>query len=177
MPGTAVARRYAQAIYRIAQDQQNWDQWVADLHALARLAGDAGFRNVMESPKVPEAQKFTFIDEQLTDIGPLAKQLAKLLVTKHRVDILPEVAADFQQLVDALNGIEHVQVTTAVPLEASESAALKDKLQAYTGKQVILTTDVDPSIISGVVIRIGDKLIDGSIQSRLDTLRRQLVGA
>lgn len=176
MPGTAIAKRYAQAIAQIAQEQGSWDQWVEDLRLLSRLVQETAFRQAMESPKLPQAEKFAFLDQHVTNARPLARQLTKLLVMKRRISILPELADAFQLLVDAHRGLEHVNLVTAVPLEPEDEVALKARLEAYTGKQVALTTEVDPTIIGGVVIRIGDKLIDGSTQGRLQALRRQLAG-
>ena len=177
MPGTAIAKRYAQAIASIAKEQGSWDEWAQDMHLLANLAADHGFRQLMESPKVAQSQKLSFVDEHLAQVSLLARQLTKLLVMKHRVELLPDLADAFQLLLDEQRGVEHVLVTTAIPLEVADQATLKQRLEAYTGKQVSVAMEVDPSIIGGVVIRIGDKVIDGSTQGRLEGLRRQLTGA
>ena len=171
------ARRYAQAVFRIAREQNAWDQWLADLTELAQLAQDPGFRLIMESPRIPLAKKLELLQDQLVGVGPLATNLAQLLVVKRRVDVIPGLAEEYRRMLDVHRGVEHARVTAAVPLDAAEQRALAQQLEQQTGKQILLETEVDPSILGGLVVRIGDKLLDGSTRAQLEALRRQLAAA
>ena len=173
----ASARRYAQAAFEIARDQNAFDRWRTDMAKLAALAQDPGFQMIMDSPRVHLDQKTAILQESLTDVDPLVLNLARLLVQKRRAELIPGLLEEFNRLVDQHNGIEHARVTTAVPLNAAAQGTLTSQLSQLTGKQVVVTVDVDPAIMGGLVARIGDKLIDGSTRGRLQTLRQELTRA
>ena len=177
MAVAASARRYAQAVFSLALEQNALDRWLADLTTLAQVAEDPSFLSVMASPRVHLDKKLELLQERLTAVSPLALNLAKLLVLKGRVEIIPGLLEEYRRMADDRHGIVHARVTTAVPLEPAEQNALSQQLQRFTGKQVVLTTEVDPSILGGLVARIGDKLLDGSSKGRLRALRRQLAAA
>jgi F-type H+-transporting ATPase subunit delta len=103
--------------------------------------------------------------------------LARLLVRKGRTNLAGDIAAAFRQLVDDESGIAHVYARTAVPIDEAELAALTTRLRDRTGKNVVLETEVDPSLLGGIVIQIGDQLVDASTRARLQALRGSLVGA
>ncbi|MBI2886377.1 MAG: ATP synthase F1 subunit delta [Chloroflexi bacterium] len=174
MAVAASAKRYAQAVFTLAQEGNTFDQWLSDLQTLGELGQDQGFRLIMESPRVPLARKQALLRERLPNLSPLAMNLAQLLVAKGRVELIPGLVEEVRRLVDERRGIAHARVLTAVPLEPPEQTALSQQLARYTGRQVVLTAEVDPSIVGGVVARIGDKLLDGSTRGRLEALRRQL---
>ena len=102
------------------------------------------------------------------------RNLILLLVRRGRIEQLPRVAAEFARRDDARNGLTHATATTAAPLDAEEVRALATRLEAMTGGRVALDTNVDPAILGGIVVRIGDRLIDGSVRGRLERLRGRL---
>ena len=177
MAVAASAKRYAQAVFAIAREQDSYDQWLADLSALAQLAGDPGFKLIMESPRIPLDKKAEVLQERLPAIAPLAMKLAQLLIVKRRVEIIPGLLETYRGMLDARRGIEHVRAITAVPLEQAEQEALVKQIGERIGKEIVLTTEVDPSIIGGMILRIGDKLVEGSARGRLESLRRRLAEA
>lgn len=160
----------------MARDGNTWDQWDQDLSGLARMVSDPGFKAVLESPKVPLARKEEMIVQALPNASPFARNLAQLLIIRRRIDVVADILIEFRRMHDAHRGIEHAKVTSAVPLEQTEREALLQQLALMTGKRVELETDVDPEILGGVIVRIGDKLIDGSTRGRLEALRRRLAG-
>ena len=176
MAVTARARRYAEAIAQMAAAGNSWEQWAQDLAALAALTEQAGVRPILESPRVALARKEELLHQQLPDASPLARNLARLLVLKRRVEIISQIRDEFRRMYDEHRGIEHARVITAVPLEAQQRETLQGQLARYTGKQVEVATEVDPGILGGLVVRIGDKLIDGSTRGRLEALRKRLAG-
>jgi F-type H+-transporting ATPase subunit delta len=114
--------------------------------------------------------------ERVLDISPMALNFAKLLVNKGRTLEADHIAGEFRRLADLHMGISNATVTTAVELTPQESALIQQRLEASTGKSVRLATQVDPTIIGGLVVRVDDELIDGSVRSRLHQLRRHLEG-
>lgn len=172
----ARAKRYAEAVAQMARENDSWDQWDQDLSGLARLVEDSSFKAVLESPKVPLARKEELITQALPNANPLVRNLAQLLILRRRIDAVPDILNEFRRMHDVHRGIEHATVTTAVPLEQREREALLQQLTVMTGKRVEVETEVDPGILGGMVVRIGDKLIDGSTRGRLEALRRRLAG-
>jgi F-type H+-transporting ATPase subunit delta len=107
----------------------------------------------------------------------MALNLAKLLILKRRVKIMPQIAQEYSILMDRHQGIEHAQVTTAVKLDSSAELKIKEELAKITGSKVELTTRIDPDIIGGFVARVGDKVIDGSVRNRLQNLKQNIAQA
>ena len=113
----------------------------------------------------------------MLDVQPLALNLAKLLIAKGRSLEARYVAISFGEMVDEREGLAHARVTTAVELTPAQVTAISDRLGRALNKRVETTTVVDPSILGGLVVRVGDQMVDGSIRSRLKALRRELQGA
>ena len=101
--------------------------------------------------------------------------LIQLMLRRGRIDELPRVAAEFRRLDNARQGITIATATSAAPLNADEVTALTQRLEAFTGGRVELDVKEDPSLLGGLVVRVGDRLIDGSVRGRLERLRNQLV--
>jgi F-type H+-transporting ATPase subunit delta len=168
------SRRYAEAIFGLAQQDQSFDAWGADLDALAELLETPLAARVLRSPAVTPAQKLQLLRAEIPTLRPAANNLLALLMHRGRFHLLPEIAAAYRELLNRARGIATARVTTAVPLDATTRDELGRRLAAYTGQQVQLETSVDPAIMGGVVARIGDTLIDGSVRGRLESLRRRL---
>jgi len=172
----AAARRYAEASFELALKHDELDRWASDLRALAEVLAEPGAAAFFESAGVPEAQKERVLEQVLEGIGPLAWNLACLLLSRGRLGLGPQIALAFQELVDGHRGVAHAEVTTAVPLTASQAVAVATRLGELTGKQVVVEAQEDPGIIGGLVARIGDQLIDGSTRAKLESLKRDLEG-
>ena len=170
----AAARRHAQAVFQLALERKELEQWRADLDLLSQVLSEPRLASLMGNPKVRLPDKMRLIREGLRGLNPLALNLAYLLVAKGRLALLPDLAKEYQRLMDAHLGIQHVQVVTAVPLEEGEKDHVTQRLGELTGKKVRLETSQDPALLGGLVIRIGDKLIDGSTRGRLAALRESL---
>jgi F-type H+-transporting ATPase subunit delta len=170
------AKRYAEAAHLLAREEGKEDAWTEGLAAMATLFGDAEAEAVLESTRVPMEDKLKLVDETLKGVDPLVLNMARLLVRRSRSGLGPQIAEAYQELADAAKGIAHATVTTAVALSDSDVRAVTERLSTMTGKQVVVETNVDESILGGLVARIGDRLIDGSTRSRLEALKRQLSG-
>jgi len=174
MAVAASAKRYAQAVFQIAEAQGTFDQWQQGLDALAALAADPGFRVLMESPRIPATEKARLLREQLPGADQLLVQLVQLLISKRRVDSIPGLVETYREMLDARRCVVHVRVTTATRLADGERTALETQLAQRLGKTVHLSANVDADILGGAVLRVGDKLVDGSLRSRLSAMRRQM---
>ena len=174
MAAGSSARRHAQAVFQIAQEQDNLEKWQADLEELASAFGDPDLSRVLESPKVRPDQKQDLAAQRLAGLDPLARNLASLLVSKGRVALAAGIAAEYRDLLDDYRGVGNAEVTTAVVLDPEAEKRIADQMSEATGKQIQLTSQVDPNIVGGIVIKIGDRLIDGSTKTKLSAMRSAL---
>ena len=101
--------------------------------------------------------------------------LIGLMLRRGRIQELPRLAAEFRRLDDERQGVARASVTSTLPLEPDELQALKERLARSTDRRVELDLTVDPSLLGGLVVRLGDRLVDGSVRSRLERLRNRLV--
>lgn len=177
MPKKANARRYAQAVFEMALEKKELERWQSDLQKIVDAVGDDVFLAALESPKIKFDDKTRLLNERVKDINPLALNLACLLIARASIGIIGDIADGYQRLLDSYHGIEPAEVITAVPLDDKDMQKLTESLSDLVGKKVVLKAEVDPSIIGGIVARVGGKLLDGSTRSKLAALRRELVGA
>ncbi|MFC1971167.1 ATP synthase F1 subunit delta [Chloroflexota bacterium] len=176
MARKAYARRYAQAVFEIALEKKELERWQADLQKVVSVVSDATFLAAMESPKLKFDDKTRLLSERLGDLNPLALNLVYLLITRASIGIIGNIAEEYQRLLDSYHGIEPARIITAVPLDDKDIQRLTENLSTMVGRKVMLKSEVDSSIIGGIVARVGGKLLDGSTRSRLAALRRELVG-
>ena len=179
MTDSVYARRYSQAVFRMALDKKELNRWQADLRKIARLATDDALFKLLENPEVSLDEKTKVLTRRLGDINPMALKLVSLLVTKGRLSMINDIADEYQRLLDNYHGVEGAEVaevTTAIPLDDEDRLRLAQRITDMVGKPVVLKPKVDTSVIGGIIIRVGDKLIDGSIRSRLAALKKELGG-
>ena len=177
MAKKAYAKRYSQAIFEIALESAELEKWQSDLGKIVSVVGDAEFAAFLESPQFHPEAKAKLLSEKLDGVSPLALNLARLLVTKGRLDIIGDIFEEYQRLLDSYNGIEQAEVVTAVSLDEADAEAVAGFLEAMVGKKLVLKTEVDARLLGGIVARIGGKLLDGSTRSRLAALKKELAEA
>ena len=177
MPRKPSAKRYALALYQLAQEKGEVEKWQTDLQALDEALQEREFVTFLDMPKIRLSQKMSVIREGLPDIDPLVHNLLGILVSRGVVDVLPSVREEYNRLVDQEHGREQAHVISAVPLEAGHRDRLARYLGELVGKEIELTTAVDASIVGGLVARVGDRLIDGSIRTKLQDLKKSLAEA
>ncbi len=176
MPRYPSARRYAQAVFQIALEHDSLDVWVEDLQTLADLLGDGEVAAFLDAPQVPEAKKLETIQQLLGDsVSTLAANLLALLATKNMTVLMPGILEQFSVMVDSHRGIEWADVTTAVPLDDAQQKEVSLLLSGIAGSEVSLRTYVEPELIGGIVARLNDRVIDGSVRSKLRNMHRQVV--
>jgi F-type H+-transporting ATPase subunit delta len=178
VPSGAAVRRYAQAVFEMADEQGTLDRWERDLKALAEAFNDPAVAVYFDSPQVPASQKLETANKLLgAGAQPLARNLVGLLIERGRIRLLPQIYTAFHDRMLERQGIAVGEVTTAVPLGPEELELVRQRLGAVIGKDVEVRAVVDPDIIGGIVARVGDQLIDGSVIGQLRKLRERLVAA
>lgn len=175
MAEVAAAKRYAQAAFDIARDNGTVATWRSELADVASVLSDSELAPVLADGKLTVESRIAMLERVLT-VSPLVMNLAKLLIQKGRSLDARWVASAFERMADDHEGLAHAQVTTAVELSDAQLDGIAAKLSTSLGKEVRATGLVDPSIVGGVVIKVGDKLVDGSVKTRLRRLRRELEG-
>jgi F-type H+-transporting ATPase subunit delta len=167
-------RRYAVAAFEIALRDETVDRWRDDLdRAVATLENDE-LNDALANPAVPLKQRVDIVERVFAGLSDPVRNLVLLLLRRGRIRQLPRVAAEFRRLDDKRNDIVHATATSASPLDDAETRAITARLEQMTGGRVALETAVDPDLIGGIVVRIGDRLIDGSVRGRLERLRMRL---
>jgi F-type H+-transporting ATPase subunit delta len=177
MISTISARRYAQAIFQIAQAKNKLDEWEKELRKISDLMKDPQVSDLIENPKVPFNLKAELVKQKLEKADGLVLNLCYLLISKGKLKNAGQIADEYERLLDDCRGIKHAVVTTAVPVDESEKQKIISQLEKITGKKVTMKLQVNPAILGGMVARIEDTLIDGSVHNRLAQLKRSLVEA
>jgi F-type H+-transporting ATPase subunit delta len=167
-------KRYGQAIFELARDQNAVDQWGQDVALVAQAFEDAEFGALLKHAGVSADDKRRATEAVLADIQPLVRNMVDLLVARGLVDAILEACHEFTELQDQMEGRQRVEVTTAVPLEPAEIERITEFVGGLIGREVVVTSRVDEEILGGLVIQIGDRLLDGSARARLDGLRERL---
>ena len=138
--------------------------------------GDERASTVLANPAIPVERRAEVLTELVGGrISAPAQNLVQLLLRRGRMEELPRVAAEFRRLDDRRQGITNAIATSATPLTPDEVRALTQRLEQTTGGRIALEERVDPSLLGGLIVRVGDRLIDGSVRGRLERLRNQLV--
>ena len=172
----AIARRYAEAMFDLALKQNTLDRTLDDVQGLGQLFSKHTLAYLLREPKVPLQRKETVLRETLsTRVLPTSLNLALLVVQRGLVELMPNIATELQQMVFDYKNQAVAEVTTAAPLDEKQQALVKQALEQQTGKTILLQTRVNPEILGGVVARVGDQVIDGSVRQRLQMLKRQLI--
>ena len=171
----SAARRYAEAAFQVGQRDDTLETWRSDLDLAASVAGDDRALTVLSNPAIAVERRAEVLTELVGDrISAPAQNLVQLLLRRGRMEELPRVAAEFRRLDERRQGITRATATSAMPLTDTEVRALTARLEQMTGGRIALQTDVDEGLIGGLVVRVGDRLIDGSVRGRLERLRNQL---
>jgi F-type H+-transporting ATPase subunit delta len=172
----SAARRYAEAAFQVAERDGTVDVWRRELGAAATIVGQAAIGRTLSNPAIPIETRATAVG---ATFGRVASQpvtnLIQLMLRRGRIEDVPRVASEFRRLDNAQKGITIATATAAAPLSDDEVAALTTRLEALTGGRIELDVNVDPSLLGGLVVQVGDRLIDGSVRGRLERLRNQLV--
>jgi F-type H+-transporting ATPase subunit delta len=177
---TILARRYAKALFAVGKEEGTYVEYARALNDLAELYSQQpvvadGLTNLMYPLEV-RAKVMGGLIKALGSDKVMARFL-ELLVEKRRTDILPELAAEYQAIVDKDQNICRSHIISAMELSKDLQSKVQATLENITGKKVILATEVDPSIIGGIIAKVGDLVLDGSIKTQLAGLNESIKGS
>lgn len=177
MARTASSRRYAQAVFQIAREVDGIDVWLDDARVLSELIdGDQAAVEFLDAPQISEAKKLETIRQLLGDsVNPLAINLLGLLAARRLTHLMPDILSQFTDMVDQHRGVQWADVTTAVPLDDARLDEIAGLIGGIVGGNVRLRTYVEPTIIGGVIVRVGDRVIDGSVRAKMRNMEREIV--
>jgi F-type H+-transporting ATPase subunit delta len=177
MKMTTLARRYAAAILSAAEQAGDIDRIESDLGLITYTVQNVPkLHEALNHPLLPAERKKQIVAEIFNRrIDSLTLHFLGLLIDKRRVGVLDEIEQEYIRQANEHRGVVPALVTSAVAISRTEQGALKAKLDEFTGKNVSLTLELDPSLIGGLTVRIGDKVIDGSVKGYLAALREKLL--
>ena len=169
------ARRYAEAAFQVGLADGTLDAWERDMGLLGTTSRHPQLRALLQHPAIPFAEKERVLRKVLgRAVAPPAINLVLLMVRRGRPGAIDRMIARFAELLRRERGIVLAEVRTALPLDDGQRAEIATRLRALTGEQVEMEETVDPDLIGGVAVRIGDRLYDASVRSRLERLRARL---
>ena len=173
---TAAAKRYARASFDVATDEKRVDLWLTQLTALSAVMSEPSVVAVLTNPTLPTEQRMRLISAD-EGFDPHVVNLARLLIESNRVREIGGVVEEFVDLADSAAGRVRAVVTTAIELQPQDRDEISKQLSSRLGKEVALRTQVDPRVLGGLRLQYGDRLIDATVATRLQQLRRRLVEA
>lgn len=170
------ARRYAKALFNAALAANQVEAAGAGLSEVtSAAAGSPQLMTVLRHPLISRERKTEILRTLFeSSLPPLVEHFLFLLVEKDRAGMIDTVSEEFARLVDEHQGIANAEAVTAVAMGEGERDALLQQLQTATGKTIRLTTRVDEELLGGLVVRVGDRMIDGSVASQLQRMRESL---
>ncbi|WP_027408021.1 F0F1 ATP synthase subunit delta [Anoxybacillus tepidamans] len=173
-----VAKRYALALFQIAKEQQLLDQFEEEIRVVQQVfAEQSEFLSVLTHPKLSLEKKKSLIKETFAALSTTLQNTLMLLLDRHRIDIVAQLAEEFIALVNEARGVAEATVYSVRALTEDEKQALSQVFAAKVGKASLRIHNViDPSLIGGVKLRIGNRIYDGSVSGKLERLQRQLIG-
>jgi len=176
---TILAKRYAKAIFAIGQEQKKYEEYNEVLQGLSNLySTHPEVIDALTNPLYPMDVKEKVMKGIVKSmkVDTIMANFLNLLVQKKRAEILPEIAAAYQFMVDEAKNISHGKVVSAIELSKELKVNVQKVLEKLTGKKVEITTSVDPSIIGGIIAQVGDLVLDGSIKTQLAGLKDSIKG-
>lgn len=178
MRDESIARNYSEALLALARKANAATEWGALINAVASaVASDVMLRRFLAAPQISGEQKIAVIGKALGDKAPaMFVRFLQKLVTNRRQTLIPEIATEYGNLLDAAEGRVHARVTVARAASDADTAAIAAALSKALKKDVVPHVAVDERILGGVIVKFGDTVMDGSVRKRLETLRNRMVG-
>lgn len=171
---SSTARRYAEAAFDVAREQGDVDAWIDELRQATRALSSRDTKLFFQDPNVATEEKLSTLERGLGQARPEVLNLLRLLAVRQRLTLLPGILREMEILEREAKGIVEADVTVARPISPEEERSIADRLQRLTGKRVDIKTRIDPAILGGLVVRLGDRVIDASVAGRLQRLRQQI---
>jgi F-type H+-transporting ATPase subunit delta len=177
MRDSTIARNYAEALLSLARKADDLPAWGRLIDDVANaIERDDRLRQFLAAPQVSADQKNAVLSKAYEDRAPrLFLRFLQQLVKNRRQNLIPEIATEYRDLVDEVEGRVHAQVTLAKPVDEEQHAAIARQLSHTLGKPVVPQIRINPNILGGIVVRIGDRVMDGSVRRRLGILRTRML--
>jgi F-type H+-transporting ATPase subunit delta len=173
-----IATVYARSLFEVAAEQDKLDVVREQLGEFAdAVSENRELQIFLFSPYFSTEEKADGLDRALTDVDPAVENFLKLLIEKHRMPVIFRIRAEYDQLWEEENKLLPVEITSAVELPEATVKQLGDRISEQTGRKVELSSHVEPDILGGIVVQVGNSVLDASIRNRLDRLRRQVAKA
>lgn len=172
-----VAKRYALALFEIAKEQQLINDFEEQLRVVKEVfEKDENLGAVLNHPKLSAAKKKAIVTEAFSTLAPVLSNTLHLLIDRHRINIVAQLVEEYIELANEYRNTADATVYSVRPLTEDEQARLSAAFAAKVGKASLnITNVIQPSLIGGVKVRIGNRIFDGSISKKLETLQRQLL--
>ena len=167
-------KRYAQALFQIAREHGTEEAWLEGLRQAQQSLSEPPVSIYLAAPQVRLDQKDSVIQQVMAGLDTLPSNMVRLLASRHSLALLPKVVLAYEALLDELRGRVRVQATSAVAVDRGRRDRLQELLKGALEREVVLSVGEDPAIIGGLIVRIGDRVIDGSTSARLEALGRRL---
>lgn len=172
---TTIARPYAEAAFRLAQEQKAYPAWSQMLSLVSQVATDPQMSAALDNPQLTAPDKEALLLKVCGDrLDGQGRNFLRVLVEADRLAVLPQISALFDSLKDAAEGVAKAQIDTAFPLSDAELADIRTGLERHFGKKIEATVSVVPELIGGARITVGDTVIDGSVQAKLQAMAARL---
>ena len=172
-----IGRNYAEALLTLARKSEEQEEWGALIEAISvGMREDPTLRTFLESPKLSAARKIQIVEKALGGGAPkLFMRFLEMVIMKRRQMLIPEIASEYRKLIDESEDRVHVNVTVARELAGPEKDALARQLGRLFGKRVVPHISLNPGILGGVIVKVGDTVMDGSVRRRLASLRQRML--
>jgi F-type H+-transporting ATPase subunit delta len=172
-----IGRNYAEALLTLARKNGEQEEWGALIDAISvGMREDHTLRTFLESPKLSAARKIELLKKALgKKVPPLFLRFLETVIMKRRQMLIPEIASEYRSLIDESEDRVHVNVTVAREPAEPEKDALVKQLSRLFGKRVVPHISLNPAILGGVIVKVGDTVMDGSVRRRLASLRQRML--
>ena len=172
---TTIARPYAEAAFRLAQENNALPHWSQTLALVSAIVADPKVASALDNPRFTAGDKEALLLSICGDrLDALGRNFVRVLIDAQRVTAMPQIAELYEQLRNDAEGVAKARIETAFPLSESELAAIMASLERHFGRKIDATVAIEPGLIGGARITVGDKVIDGSVQAKLEAMATQL---
>jgi len=173
-----IAQVYARSLFEVAEEHDKLDEVRDQIGQFADALGESrDLQTFFFSPYFSTEEKKTGLDSVLEGADPVVENFLGLLIENHRMPVLFRVRREFDQMWREVNKLLPVQITSAVELDKAVTQQIGDEIGRQTGRTVELTSTVDPDVLGGLIVRVGNSVLDASIRTRLERLRKQVARA
>lgn len=175
---TRIATPYAKSLLDLARERGQIDAVTADMEHFGASMSNRDLKVMLKSPVISGEKKLKVMDALFGNYNEITKAFLRIVTNKHREDALPDIATEYMRILRKEKGISQVKITSAAPLEASAIASIQAKLQVdgLATDKIEMETVVDPALIGGFIIEVGDRYYDASARAQFNTLRKEFTG-